>query len=113
MSHSHGLDSDASTVARIVVFRFYCFRTHALLRTIALGHPATSLSVSGLPDATLAAIGTSGHLVELVDYESAHFQDFEGHADAVDAVGFAPGGARLVSGGRGSMCVWRVDTDRV
>ena len=29
------------------------------------------------------------------------------------ALSIAPGGARLVSGGRGTMCVWRVDTDRV
>src|SRR6266571_9522414 len=59
----------------------------------------TSASLS--PDRRVAAVGRGDGAIQLLEIDSGTILDtYRGHANAVTAVAFAPGGTRFVSGSR-------------
>ncbi|XP_070579992.1 WD repeat-containing protein 90-like isoform X2 [Ptychodera flava] len=86
--------------------QFYSLSQRKVVRTAALTHWATDLSIS--PSGHVIATGASERLVKLIDYYEGSFQDFTGHNDSVHLVAFSPSGRFLLTAGFNEIIIWEL-----
>ncbi|XP_041829959.1 WD repeat-containing protein 90 isoform X2 [Melanotaenia boesemani] len=83
---------------------FYSLAKKQIIKTIALPHWATCISLSS----QLISVGSKERVLKLVKSTSGRFQDFVQHSDALQTCHFSPSGMLLFSVAYNEILLWEV-----